>query len=326
MNSKILDTALKPIAKLLEYNLNQPLGVNNTMKLARLYSRSKYGKYYEYRKNQFLDHFDEMICENGLPTTPLKEIRDGWAIDTTGELPNLKQLLSDAEEIIRERGGVKRPGSARPFFREIPIDDLYSKYPSILDFATSSDVLSVVCNYLGYIPVFSTALPHGVRFVESWEKYDDNPGQPYRASQLFHRDFHDSPMAYVIVALRDVTIENGPFCFLPASVSKKAAEALNYGSIGKKHNVPDGEIFSVVSERELIKFCYPAGTVLYLDNSTCFHYGSRNAIKPRYLMMYAYLSPCKTNFAELYLRKKTYLVNDTDSRLRKMVLQREYLG
>jgi hypothetical protein len=132
-------------------------------------------------------------------------------------------------------------------------------------------------------------------------------------------------MAYALLLIRDGTMENGPFCILPESVSKKASEALNYRTRGRRHRVSDEEMYSIVPESELIKFCYPAGTVLFLDNSKCFHYGSRNAVKPRYLMMYAYVSPCRTDFGEVLLERKTYPTSDSNSRLRKMVLNREFM-
>jgi hypothetical protein len=325
MIGRAIDNAVKPIAKLLQYDYMEGLGINNTMKIARAYHYLKYGKYHEYRKAQYLHHFDELIRENGMPVSSLKEIKDGWFIDTSGTLPHLKQLLADADEIIRERGGIKRQGSSRPYFQEIPIEDLLDKYPSILDFALSSDVLSVVCKYLGFIPVFSGALPYGIRFNESWAKFDDKPNSPYTASQLFHLDYHDSPMAYVIVTLSDVAMDNGPFCFLPESVSKRAAEALNYRARGRPYRITDEQMYSVVSESGLINLCYPAGTVLFLDNSKCFHYGSRNAVRPRYLLMYAYMSPCRTDFGEVLMNPQIYPIRDGDSRLRKMVLDREFM-
>jgi hypothetical protein len=325
MIGRAIDNAVKPIAKLLQYDYMEGLGINNTMKIARAYHYLKYGKYHEYRKAQYLHHFDELIRENGMPVSSLKEIKDGWFIDTSGTLPHLKQLLADADEIIRERGGIKRQGSSRPYFQEIPIEDLLDKYPSILDFALSSDVLSVVCKYLGFIPVFSGALPYGIRFNESWAKFDDKPNSPYTASQLFHLDYHDSPMVYVIVTLSDVAMDNGPFCFLPESVSKRAAEALNYRARGRPYRITDEQMYSVVSESGLINLCYPAGTVLFLDNSKCFHYGSRNAVRPRYLLMYAYMSPCRTDFGEVLMNPQIYPIRDGDSRLRKMVLDREFM-
>jgi len=325
MFNEMLDTAMKPVAKVLEYNL-ESLGVNNSMKIARTYNRLKYGKYQKYRKGQFQNKFDELIRENGLPVSPLNEIKDGWALDTLGRLPHLQQLLKDADEIIKERGGVKRQTSAsRPFFQEIPFEDLFDKYPSILDFATSSDVLSVVCKYLHIIPVFSKSVPFGIRFNESWAKFVDSPPDKPTASQLFHLDYHDSPMVYVIVVLRDISMENGPFCFLPEAASQKAAETLNYGARGVSHRMTDEDIYSVVPQSDLIKLCYPAGTVLFLDNSKCFHFGSRKAVNPRYMLMYAYMSACRTDFGEVIIKRKEYPIRDSDSPLRKMVIRRELM-
>jgi len=326
MLSNALDTVVNPFAKLLERNSMQIIGVNNTMRIARAYNRLKFGKFMQYRRNQYLKHFDELMDDNGLPVSPLNELKDGWVIDTSGKLPHLEQLLDEADEIIRERGGVKRAAYGRPFFQELLTEEHLITYPSILKFATSSEVLSPICNYLKFIPVLSEAQPHGVRLIESHKKLDDTPDAPPRASQLFHLDYHDSPMAYAIVVLKDVTMENGPFCFLSESESQKACSGLkNYHSIRGGHRVKDEDMYKVVSEEKLVKLCYPAGTVLFLDNSKCFHYGSRNAVKPRYLMMYAYLSPCRTDFAEIIRETKKHPIHDNDSKLRKMVLDRNLM-
>ncbi|MGH7891586.1 MAG: hypothetical protein ACREN0_04880, partial [Thermodesulfobacteriota bacterium] len=248
MLEKYIDTAVSPIARVLQYDYvakpMKPLGTNNTMKIARAYNRLVYGRFYEYRKNQYCNHFDELIRENGEPVSRINEIRDGWSLDTSGTLSHLTQLLHDAGEIIKERGRVKRTDFGRPWFQELPIGDLFVKYPSLLDFATSSDVLSTVSRHLGYIPVLSAAVPHGLRFNESWAGHDDAPPGYFRGSQLFHIDYHDTPMAYVIVLLNDITMENGPFCFMPDSVSQKATKALNYRTWGKPHRLSDEEVYS----------------------------------------------------------------------------------
>ena len=328
MFTRIVETAFMPIARVLQYDYVEkpmrPLGTNNTMKIARAYNRLVYGKYYEYRKDQYLHHFNELIRENGQPVSAVSEIRDGWALDKSVTLPHLKQLVNDAGEIIKERGRVKRTDFGRPWFQEIPIDDLFVKYPSLLDFATSSDVLSTVCGYLGFVPVLSAALPNGLRFNESWAGHDDAPPGFFRGSQLFHIDYHDTPMAYVIVLLNDITTENGPFCFFPDSISQKVTKTLNYRTRGKPHRLTDEDVYSVAPESKLIKVCYPAGTVLFLDPSRCFHFGSRNAVNPRYALMYAFVSPCRTDFGEVLLNRKLYPVHDGDSRLRRMVLRKEY--
>jgi len=326
MIGKVIDKAIKPAARLLDRNSMQALGVNNTMKVARAYNSLRYGKHHEYRKKQYRDNFEELIAENGHPVTPVNEIKDGWVIDTSGKLPYLEQLLEDADDKIKERGGIKRQDYGRPFFQELIIEEHFEKYASILNFATSSDVLSTICKYLEFIPMLSYSMPYGVRLIESWNKFDDAPDEPLRASQLFHLDYHDKPMAYVIVLLKDVTMENGPFCFLPKSVSEEACRGFgNYHSKKGGHRVSDESMYSVILESELIKLCYPAGTVLFLDNSACFHYGSRNAVKPRYLMMFAYLSTCRTDCGDIWLKQIRYPVHAGDSRLRRMVLEKEYI-
>jgi len=330
MLAKLVDRAISPFARVLQYDYvdypMRPLGKNNTMKIARAYNSLVYGRYYKYRRAQYLNNFDELIRENGEPAAAPVEIRDGWALDTSGTLPHLQQLLSDADEIIKERGRVKRTDYGRPWFQEIPIDDLFGKYPSLLDFATSSEVLTTISRYLGFIPVISPTLPNGLRFNESWAGHDDAPPDFFRGSQLHHLDYHDTPMAYMIVLLKDVAMENGPFCFLPDSASQKVTKAHRYKSWGVPHRLTDKEVYSAVPESELVKICYPAGTVYYLDPSKCYHYGSRNSVIPRYALMYSYVSPRRTDFGEVLLPLKKYPVGDGDSRLRKMLIRKEYMG
>ncbi len=326
MIGKTIDRIIKPAASLLEKNSMQALGVNTTTGIARAYNKLWFGKYQEYRIKQYRENFDNLIEENGKPAAPVNEIKDGWVIDTSGKLPYLKELLSESDEIIKERGGVKRHDFGRPFFQELITDEHFTRYPAILNFATSSDVLSTICNYLAFIPMLSYSLPCGARLVESWNRFDNDPDSPLRVSQLFHLDFHDKPMAYAIVTLRDVTMEMGPFCFLPESVSEKACGGLgNYHTRKGGHRVTDEKMYSVVPESELIRLCCPAGTVLFLDNSACFHYGSRNAVKPRYLMMFAYMSTCRTDFGDIILKHMRYPVRAGDSRLRRMLLEKEYM-
>jgi len=326
MIGKTLDTLIKPAAKVFDRNSMSIFGVNNTMAVARAYNRLRFGQFHEYRLRNYREHFSELIEENGKPVAPVNEMKDGWVIDTSGNLPYLEELIRESEEIISELGGIRHESRWRPFFQDLIREEHFARFPSILNFATSSDVLSTICSYLGLIPVLSYSKPYGVRLVESWKKFDSTPDAPPRDSQLFHLDFHDAPMAYAIVLLRDVTMKRGPFCFLPASASKKAYDSLgDYHSKKGGHRVTDERMYSHVSESELIKMCYPAGTVLFLDNSACFHYGSRDAIEPRHLMMFAYVSPCRTDFGDIVLKQMRFPASKGDSRLRRMLIDREYV-
>jgi hypothetical protein len=80
-----------------------------------------------------------------------------------------------------------------------------------------------------------------------------------------------------------------------------------------------------VDRKEAIKFCYPRGTVLFIESSGCFHYGSRNSIKPRFQLMIGYTGACRTDFSEVIAPPRVYPIRDTDSRLRKMVLNKNML-
>ncbi|MGH7850385.1 MAG: hypothetical protein ACREOP_08815 [Thermodesulfobacteriota bacterium] len=326
MIGKSMDAVLKPVAKVLERNRMGALGVNNTTALAKAYNSLRFGSNHQSRKMWYRKNFSELIAENGNPVAPVNEMKDGWVIDTSGRLPYLEELIRESAEIIDERGGEKHQFYKRPFFQDLFTEDYFSRCPSILNFATSSDVLTTVCGYMGFIPTLSYSQPYGVRLIESWSKFDDTPDAPPRESQLFHLDYHDKPMVYAIVVLREVTMERGPFCFLPKSVSARAEIGLgDYHTRKGGHRVTDGNIYSVVPEGELIRLCYPAGTVLFLDSSACFHYGSRNAVKPRHLMMFAYVSTIRTDFGDIVLRNMRYPVRKEDSRLRRMVLDKEYI-
>jgi hypothetical protein len=241
-------------------------------------------------------------------------------------LPHLDRVLEDSDKIIAERSGERRSskGAYRSYFQDVWTPEDLQRYPSFLDFATSSDVLSVVSHYLQSIPALSTTLPSGIRFVESNAAFDDQPDKP-RDSQLYHIDYYSLPNVYILVLLRDTTPEHGPWTFLPRGVSQKARRALNYWSRQRGYRVSDEDIYSVVDRKEAVEFCYPRGTVLFIESSGCFHYGSRNSIKPRFQLMIGYTGACRTDLSEAILPHKVYPLRDTDSRLRKMVLNKNML-
>jgi hypothetical protein len=326
-NCSKLDAFFGPIAKRLHENHMARLGIANTMRLAYSYNRLKFGRQDNWRRDLYRTQLRTLLEENGSLTRPLIELKDGWAIDTSMSLPHLDRVLEDSEKIIAERSGERRSskGAYRSYFQDVWTPADLENYPSFLDFTTSSDVLAVVSHYLQCIPVLSTTLPSGIRFVESNAAFDDQPDRPHD-SQLYHIDYYSLPNVYILVLLRDTTLEHGPWTFLPRSVSQKARVTLNYWSRQRGYRVSDKDLYSVVDRDEVIEFCYPRGTVLFIESSGCFHYGSRNSVKPRFQLMIGYTGACRTDFSEAILPHKVYPVRDTDSRLRKMVLDRDMLG
>jgi hypothetical protein len=299
------------------------LGIANTMRLARVTNRIRFRKQDQLRRDLYRNQFSALLEENEAPTRPTLQIKDGWVVDTSLSLPHLDRVLEDSEKIIAERSGT-RPSlddSYRSYFQDLWKDEDAEKYPSILDFATSSDLVATVAAHIQCIPALSTTLPPGIRFVESNAAYDVQPDKP-KDSQLFHIDYYSRPNVYVIVLLRDTTPENGPWIFFPESISQKAAKALGYWGKKRGYRISDDDVYSVANRKDAIEFCYPRGTVLFTDSSACFHYGSRNSIKPRFQLMIGYTGACRTDFSEAILAPKVYPIRPTDSRLRKLVLSK----
>ncbi len=321
-----IDRLFKPLARCLHKNHMRALGIGNTQKLAYAYNRLKFHTKDAYRRKQYRENFRELIKENGAPQTPLVQMRDGWALDTSQSLPYLQEVLRDSEKIIAERGGFRRSsiGAYRSFFQDVWTLADAEKYPSFLNFATSSEVLSTVGHYLKCIPALSTTLPSGVRLVESSIEYDETP-RVAKDSQLFHIDYYSLPNVYVLVLLRDVTIDNGPWTFLPKSVSQRIAAPLNNWKRAVPYRFSDDQVYSLADKNEVIEFTGRRGDVLFIESSGCFHFGSRNCITPRYQLMLGYTGACRTDFTEVFMPCKTYFIRECDSKLRKMVLDKDFI-
>ena len=322
-----LDAVFRPLARRLHQNHMSLLGIANTMRLAHAYNRLKFQRQDDWRRELYHTQLDALLDENGGCSQAPSALPDGWVIDSSMSLPHLDRVLDDSEEIIAQRAGQRhsKAGAYRSYFQDVWTPADLEKYPSFLDFATSSDLLATVSHYLKSIPALSTTLPSGIRFVESNAMFDDRPDQP-KDSQLYHIDYYSLPNIYVLILLRDATPEHGPWTFLPRAISQKARSALNYWSRERGYRVSDDEIYSIVDREEVIEFCYPRGAVLFIESSGCFHYGSRNSLKPRFQLMLGYTGACRTDFSEAILPHKVYPVRDNDSRLRKMVLNKNMLG
>jgi hypothetical protein len=321
-----LDALIRPLAERLQDDHMSSRGIADTMRIAHAYNLCRLHHEDERRRELYEHQLGALLEENTLPKRPLIEIKDGWAIDRSMSLPHLDRVLKEADTIIAERRGSRKsaPGTYRSYFQDMWTPADLTRFPSFLDFITSSDLVAVVAHYFKTIPVLSTALPRGIRLVESNAAFDDQPNEPHD-SQLYHIDHYSYPNMYVLVLLQDTTPEQGPWTFIPRAASQKAAKALNYWKPGRPYRLSDEEIYSVVDRKDVIEFCAPRGTVLFIESSGCFHYGSRNAIKPRFQLMLGYTGICRTDFSDMLLPLEVFPIRETDSRLRKLVLKSSHL-
>ena len=297
-------------------------GLGNAMQLGRLYNRVRYRQRWNSHLEACRGRLPGLLQQNGGdPTFPPKlRMKDGWVLDSSQSLPHLDRLIEEAGEIIRERGGKEHSDIQYPFLQSLLFPGDLKKYPAFLDFVTSTELLATVIHYLGTIPVLSKVRPPGVRFMESNVKLDPDSHLPPRDSQLYHIDFYDSPQVYVLVLVEDVTPECGPWTFLPASTTDRVAKELGYRGRGYGYRVQDADVYQHVDKSGEIVFAYPKGTVLFIDSSRCFHFGSRNAVKPRFMVMYGLQSPCRRDFAYAYMPQEDFPIPKGASRLRNMIL------
>ena len=297
-------------------------GIGNLMRAAKVYNHFKYGSIHAYRRHLYRKQFDALLAEHGRPASEAARLRDGWAMDLSRSHRLLDRVYTEAEAIIAKRGMTKEGRPDRKFLRDILHPEDLVDYPSLLDFALSPDILVPVSRYLGMIPVLSSTVPPAIRLTES--SADGQVDSTYRTSQLYHLDYHDTPLVYVILLLRDVGPKSGPFTFLSTSASDTVCRKLNYFSRRVPYRLTDEQVYGAVDRREAHEFMGPKGSILFLDSSRCFHYGSRDAVVPRYQLMLAYVSPCRTDFTEDNLTPRRYAARDYDSPLARLVLDKYY--
>jgi hypothetical protein len=315
---------LIPLAQALHKGDMRRLGLRRTGVLGRAFNRRAEPRI-RLRRGLYERRLNELLAEAGGEQGPKIVLEDGFALDESRSLPHLEAAMAAGAELIEQYGGRKWEHE-KAFLQNINPETAIDRYPSLLDFATSPAMIAAVAPVFGYIPILSGLLPRGVRLMESSTKFDPHAEGPWRESQLYHRDYHSSPTVYVIVALRDIGPDDGPLHFLGKAASQRITEALDYGARGVPYRLTDEDVYSIVDPSEVHRFSAPAGTVLFIESSACFHFGSRRPAKPRYQLQYAFVSPVRNDFLELWRPQRVYPMRSDDPELRRVVLDRTPSG
>ena len=298
------------------------LGLTRTCRIARRYNGRRYGAYERQRIAAVGAHL-EMLAAARAADEPLRT-EDGWLIDSSQSLPHLDRAIADMEEVIDERGGQRWEDVRKIFLQNILAPGDHLRYESLLDFVTSPEVLEPVTGLAGFVPHLSEAQPRGVRLMESSTDHDPTP-EVWRRSQFWHIDYHVMPTIYVIVAVRDIGPDDGPLHFLGAATSRRVADALGYGERGAPYRAVDERVDGLIDPGEVQRFVAPKGTVLIIDSSRCFHYGSRNPRNRRYHLQYAYVSPVRNDFGDVLRQGLDYPSDPSDPPYRRLALDRTYV-
>src|SRR6185312_12878315 len=126
------------------------VGIHRLRSFAKRYNRWRYSDRDRAHYDAFENEFEALLRENGTLAIfpPRIKLKDGWARDDSYSLPHLDRVLEQAGEIVRERGGKKHSGAQQPFLRSLLFPGDFEKYPAILDFILSSELLAVVAQHV----------------------------------------------------------------------------------------------------------------------------------------------------------------------------------
>lgn len=263
------------------------------------------------QRTRFLQHYlagyQIELCDSFM--------KDGWAFEPAGSLPEVAGLVEAARAIFDAEGEYKGI-DVMPY--PIASPEQLLREEAIYNFVTSDQLIYRACLYLGEYPVLTN-----ISLVRS----DPRPARPWEASQNLHLDIIDTKVFRVIVHITDVDETNGPFSFYPLSTSTRLRrdKTLNYGSSLVDLGIRDEQLPDY-TEGQLEVVTGPAGSVLFVDSSNCFHLGSRATERARCVFMLTYTSLAIENMrAAMGLDDLSGAVKPTEEK-EQFLLNRRYLS
>lgn len=190
---------------------------------------------------------------------------DGYRRFAAEELSGAAEAVATCQRIFagvsqHERDERAARAGKKLFLIELLSDQECLEQPDLARFLLSRPVVDTAARYLGSVPLLA-----GVGLC--WSP----PNQSELSSQLYHYDPQDRSQLKLLLHVLDTGEANGPFTFLPASVSAQVEKRL--GSIVKR--VADEAVFGVVERSHEQRLTGPAGSGAFVDVSRCLHYGSR---------------------------------------------------
>lgn len=157
----------------------------------------------------------------------------------------------------------------------------------VIALGTQPLLLAPVVRYFGVMPILFNVF---VTRAHQEELVEHSPHQ-------FHVDPEDTISFKLFVHLTDVDADCGPFHALPADLSRKVFDDVDYRGVA---SVTDESVDELVGYDNVFRLLGPAGTVGLADTTRCLHFGGRPraAGKPlREMLVYHYLLPTSLVFS-----------------------------
>ncbi|MBD2384128.1 2OG-Fe(II) oxygenase [Cylindrospermum sp. FACHB-282] len=203
----------------------------------------------------------ERIRQSGVVITSLEEL----GISSTPQLLQAaKKLMSEiAETVAMSKNEFAIHASSQQIM----------KYPAVFLWGLEQRLLNIVENFLGLPAAY-----HGAYFRR------DIANKVEKGSRLWHLDKEARKVIKIIVYLHDTSENQGPFQYLPQSLTSKIARSLKYTS----GYILDKTMQEIISPANYKSCIGSAGTVIFAATSNIFHRGSIPIASDRFAVFFDY--------------------------------------
>ena len=270
----------------------------------------------------------------------------------------LAQEMSPGLSIDRDRGFMKYPTSQLPEAQDVIfqgenlmlnvnhkknrrkialLEDADYKDPSILEtpifkLALNPSVIATASDYLGYIPILTTA---NFWLNLNLKTGDSQPKENEYITSMYHMDWADHSLVKVFVFCVDINSDNGAMILVNPEKSSEIRSSINYRYEQKLNSskdsrntnglyIADDIVNPYLDEKDTFTMEGDKGTVYFADTARCFHFGGRNskAGKERLLAVIQYLRPGALKLSTTFNDNPPFqhLVNSSMTQLNRLVL------
>lgn len=203
----------------------------------------------------------------------------GYASFPPGRLPGSAAVVARCRDLfearrqeLSEHAFVLNPN--KRFLLSVLAGDDFCDHPDLLSFMVSRPILDVATAYLGAVPLLAGANLW-------WSPRNETA----RSSQLFHTDNEDWSQLKVLINLQDTCERHGPFTLIPAGRSERVLRETRYVT----GRLDDEAVLARAGADALVRFTGPTGSGGFVDTSRCLHYGSRQILEDRLVLVFQFM-------------------------------------
>ena len=205
-----------------------------------------------------------------------KKTLEKWNIEIDDLIINIKKKLSsiNLDEINKKDENIIKLFSSKD----------YNCSSSEFKFVSNENLLKIISEYLGSVPL----LTH----ISLW--YSPNSKSHDGSSQIYHLDHEDFKQVKGFLYIYDVDENSGPLNIINAYQSNFIQKKINYRLNENSKRVSDETIKKLKAKNLVIDeviMSGESGDLVLVDTSNCFHFGSRLASKPRFVLAFQYITP-----------------------------------